>query len=157
MKRCGNCAELIQDQARACRFCGRKVQSNNSIAALVIIGVLSALLLSVIFSGRFTPEPVAEAAAPKLADSAVKMCRGMLALAVDKGVIKARPQPNRINVDDRLWAMTDADTKDKVMQAVACDLWQTSMPPGKLDYVVAYGHRSGKRIQMLSSTGMSRE
>jgi hypothetical protein len=80
----------------------------------------------------------------------------LLAKAALQGVIRSRPQPHRIDVDDALWAQLDAGTKDRIMQAVSCDVWGAAMP-APADYVVAYGHRSGKRIQMLTSEGMDRE
>jgi hypothetical protein len=159
MKKCGNCAELIQDDARACRFCGRKVQGNNS---LVVIGVVAAVLVgaAILGSGERkdsqAPGNTVAAVLPRLAPAVVAQCRDALQKAQAAEIIKGRPQPNRINVEDRVWQAIDAETKDRMLQSVACDLWQTSMPP-EGERVVAYGHRSGKRLQMLTSVGMVRE
>lgn len=119
------------------------------------------LIVLVALIGMCTPDSdtapgASSAAVAKLPEEAVAKCRKLLATGEQVGVIKSRPAPNRINVDDALWAQLDAETKDRTMQAVACDVWQTSMPPSS-DHVVAYGHRSGKRVQMLTSVGMVRE
>jgi hypothetical protein len=99
----------------------------------------------------------ATAASPILDDEAVKQCGSYLSLATRNGLIRGRPSPNRINVDERLWAELPASAKDTTMQAVSCELWRSSMPPTVGNYVVAYGWRTGKRLQMLTSVGMSRE
>lgn len=104
-------------------------------------------------------EATTTAAAPTpeiLPETTVAKCREMLATGKRTGIIRARPEPNRIDVEDGLWAQLDSATKDRTLQAVACAVWKTAMP-GPADYVVAYGYRSGKRLQMLTSVGMSRE
>lgn len=87
--------------------------------------------------------------------AAVRECRAYLKQAVAEGLIRQRPAPARINVDERLWAEMPARVKDLTLQAVACDLWQSSMPP-EWEHVAAYGWRSGKRVQMLTSVGVDR-
>ncbi len=99
----------------------------------------------------------ATATSPILDDEAVKQCGSYLSLATRNGLIRSRPSPNRINVDERLWAELPASAKDTTMQAVSCELWRSSMPPTVGDYVVAYGWRTGKRLQMLTSVGMARD
>ena len=105
-------------------------------------------------SGAPAVQPVL---APQLLSSGVvSQCRDLLAMAERIGVIRERPQPTRINVDERKWAELDAATKDRTLQAMACDVWQQNMPPSG-EFVVAYGWRSGKRVQMLTEVGMDRE
>lgn len=102
------------------------------------------------------PGATAPAAQTTLSADAGSQCRDLLQKASSAGVIRERPAPNRINVDEVLWTALSARQKDVTLQAVSCDLWQTAMP-SELNHVVAYGYRSGKRIQILTSVGMSRE
>lgn len=96
-------------------------------------------------------------AAEKLSEAAVAECRDFLAKAVKSGLIVERPAPHRLNVEERLWAQLYARERDLTLQAVSCDLWQTSMSPGFDQFVVVYGAHSGKRIAMLTSVGMDRD
>lgn len=121
-----------------------------------IVAAIAVVLLVLSQCGEDAEAP--PASAPKLSASAVASCREAIKSAEDAGLIKGRPQPTRIDVEDRKWAALPAETKDRLMQAVSCDVWQTAMPPDEgLHYVVAYGFRSGKRVQMLTSEGMGRE
>ena len=99
----------------------------------------------------------ATASSRLLDDAAVKQCGNLLTSAKRNGLIRERPSPNRINVDERLWSELPASVKDTTLQAVSCELWRSSVPPTVGNYVVAYGWRTGKRVQMLTSVGMSRE
>ena len=95
------------------------------------------------------PEPVLSAAV-------VTQCRALIGQAAKLGLIRARPSAERIDVEDATWAALPAKAKDRTLQAVACDVWQRAVPP-QSDYVVAYGYRSGKRLQLFSAAGMDRE
>lgn len=119
------------------------------IAAMMILAVLLNSNDSQVGAGGIGAEN------PPLSDEAVKSCRELLAKATSEKVIRHRPQPYRINVDEIRWAALDAYTKDRIMQAVACDVWGRSMPPPS-EYVVAYGYHSGRRLWMLTSVGMDR-
>ena len=123
-----------------------------TIGCLGIVGVI--LLLAMCTGGPETDAP--RPAVTRVSDVAVAQCREPLKTGEESGVIKGRPSPNRINVEETLWAALPADVKDRTLQAVACDLWQTAMPPAG-EYVVAYGYRSGQRLQMLTEVGMSRK
>lgn len=161
---CPDCAEKIASGARVCKHCGRKF-TDGEVASYIadksrnslIIGVVgSVMMLALMATCRIdTPKPAVDSS-PILAQSVVEDCRSLIAQAMRDGVIVSRPSPNRINVNDRLWASLDAQTKDRTMQAVACDLWQRDMPPD-FEHVVAYGNQSGRRVQMLTSVGMNRE
>lgn len=134
----------MADKAKA------KRERNNAIGCGVV--VLAALGLVAWGGGHSGGEAQAVA---KLPPSAVTQCRDLLAIAEKAGLIRDRPKPTRIDVEDALWAQLPAKTKDQTLQALACDVWQTAMPQGG-DYVVAYGYRSGKRLEMLTSTGADR-
>ena len=95
------------------------------------------------------PEPVLSAAV-------VAQCRALINQAAKLGLIRARPSGARIDVEDATWAALPAKAKDRTLQAVACDVWQRAVPP-QSGYVVAYGYRSGKRLQLFSAAGMDRE
>jgi Uncharacterised protein family UPF0547 len=174
-KVCPRCAETVKSAAQVCRFCGysfagaarqqpgdRPAQQGISkgkaaIALGALLGVAWCAAEPDSPSTADTSTGAAEStSAQTLSADVVAKCRDLLALSEGSGVIRARPAPNRINVEDSTWAALDAETKDRMMQAVACDLWQTSMPP-EAEHVVAYGHRSGERLQMLTSVGMARE
>lgn len=119
----------------------------------LIIAITAGLFLVMLLTD---PRPEATPAPVLLSQSQRTQCRDLLALGEKNGIILGRPSPNRINVDDVAWQQLDAETKDRTLQAVSCDLWGTWLP-ADADHVVAYGNRSGKRIQMLTSVGMSRE
>jgi hypothetical protein len=101
------------------------------------------------------PEP-APPPAPDLAPELVAKCAAAIEQAARIGLVRERPAPNRINVDEVLWAQLPASTKDQTMQFVACARWRKAMPPPG-EYVVAYGWRSGRRLWMLTEAGMLRE
>lgn len=125
-------------------------------------GIALGLLVAAWVFWPSAPEEAASTAvqpvlAPQLLPAdVVGQCRDLLNMAERIGVIRERPKPTRINVDERKWAELDAATKDRTLQAVACDVWQQNMPPAD-EMVVAYGWRSGRRVQMLTEVGMSRE
>lgn len=164
MKICPQCSERIQPSAKLCRFCNYRFSDHElaatdktrDIANLIKVAVVVAILLFVISTCQGSGDDTSNAPPVRLSEQTVSQCRELISLAERQGLIRARPASNRINVEDRKWAATDAATKDRLLQAVACDVWQTAMPPG-MEHVVAYGHRSGRRLQMLTSVGMSRE
>lgn len=129
----------------------------------LIVGIIAVIALSAWImepskdSSSAVPTPSAIPTPAPLDEAAVEKCRDLLKLAEKSGVVRERPSPNRINVDEKLWAQLSAREKDLTLQAMSCDLWGTAMPPDDTKYVVVYGYHTGKRVQMLTSVGMSRE
>lgn len=113
--------------------------------------VLAVLGLAACGGGHESPAPV-----EKLPPADVAKCRGLLEAAEKAGIIRDRPAANRIDVEDSTWAALPSDVKDVTLQAVACEVWQARVPPAG-EHAVAYGYRSGKRVEMLTSVGFSRD
>jgi hypothetical protein len=72
--------------------------------------------------------------------------------ATKEGLVRERPSPERVNVEDRLWAAFPATAKRGLAMAVRCSA--TRGAPQQLDYGVVYGYRSGKRLAMSTSAGV---
>lgn len=125
-----------------------------AVLALAAAG-LAVLFGVAAFTGGLDAPPASPAGA-ELAAGEVAKCRAFLATAGETGVIRARPSPERIDVDEALWAQMRAREKDLLLQALACDLWARPMPPGGA-HVVAYGWQGGNRLQMLTALGLARE
>jgi hypothetical protein len=103
------------------------------------------------------PDPwVVVPAGAVLSADALATCQALLDTSAQEGLIRARPSAARINVDDRLWSEISADSKRGVLQAVACTSFHTLTLRDE-QYVTAYGHRSGKRLAMLTSAGIAFE
>jgi hypothetical protein len=94
-----------------------------------------------------------EEPAASFTSAQVASCVRLIEQAQEHGLIKARPDERRINVDDQLWREFPATSKTGLLQAVACEAFDR--PLRQTEYVVAYGHRSGERVAMLTSAGMS--
>lgn len=102
-------------------------------------------------SSSYTPP-----AEPAISDADREKCREAIGLAERRGLIMSRPQGDRLDVDERVWAELPAESKRLLMQAVACDVWGHAMPPN-LESVAVYGYRSGKRLALLTAVGLDFE
>lgn len=84
----------------------------------------------------------------ELAPEEVAQCRKAIVAASGSGIIRERPYPNRINVDDQLWRELPSDAQGRIMQALACDAWQTVAPPQD-QKVVAHSSSTGRLLSTL--------
>lgn len=85
-------------------------------------------------------------------------CAQAIGQATKGGVVRQRPAPNRVNVEDAVWQLMAADDKRALLSLVACDAFgKREADLGVSEYVVAYGYRSGKRLAMLTEYGIDYE
>ncbi len=86
-------------------------------------------------------------------------CQSLIERAAKDGIVRAMPDGNRIDVEDRLWAMLPARDKKALASAVACRAFDgralDQLNAGQ--YAVVYGYRSGKRVAMAASFGVTVE
>jgi hypothetical protein len=166
-KRCPSCERSVRADLSICPHCRyrfgwddlekrqqpvrrpRPLVRQSLLTLLAIVGLLA---LDQIFNTS-TPatDPRAIEPAPLTADQ-VADCRRSLDRATRAGLIRTRPANNRANVEDLAWAILPADEKHGILAALACDAYE-GRPLETMDYVVAYGYRSGRRVAMLTSVG----
>jgi hypothetical protein len=156
---CTNCGTEVPSDARYCPGCGRSSPLSGGPAGGkpklsgcgMIALVAGALLVAAMIFGGGKKE--AAAVDPTVAAAQAKACDDILNDLVRKGAIKTRPAANRIDVQDRDWAMLPADQKKMIAAGVRC----AAGGVGSDDYGVVYGYRSGKRLAMATNVGVSLE
>jgi hypothetical protein len=161
MKSCKGCAELIQDAATICRFCGTEQRSPRKSLGC---GSATLIILAAIFAFVYflpeTPDQKAEKSARASApvNDPVK-CERVLSIALKNGTIRQRPEANRVNVDELRWTLMPASEKSVLMQMLLCSAFngRSMAQVEPMDYVVVYGWRSGKRLALLGSAGLKFE
>lgn len=158
MVKCPKCAELIQPEAKICRFCGAKFNNNVGFMPWWAWIVCAVFLLYIIGSGDSATTDADETPVALLDAKTRAECGALIAKAMQSDVITSRPAPHRIEIRDATWALIDADTKRNTMYAVACELYGKKFSDLKFsENVVVYGATSGKRLAQLTSMGVSFE
>ena len=85
-------------------------------------------------------------------------CDRLISDMEQAGLVKGRPSPNRVDVEDLSWAALPADSKRALALAVRCSFLRGDIGRDDFnDFAVVYGYRSGKRLAMASHAGVTIE
>ncbi len=86
-------------------------------------------------------------------------CEKILNLAVRNGTIRERPEVDRIIVDEIRWTLMPASEKSVMMQMLLCSAFKgrSMVQVEPMDFVVAYGWQSGKRLALFGPAGLKFE
>lgn len=153
MKKCLKCAELVQPDATICKHCGFKFPDDarlvrNLLIAAIAIGGVYWCSTQDPTSGSVSQDPAAVALDAKARAS----CAQAIDQATKDGIVRQRPAPNRVNVEEAAWQLMPADQKRALLSLVACDAFgKREADLDAAEYAVAYGFRNGRRLAMLSS------
>ena len=157
-KKCPKCAELVKSDAVVCKHCGFKFGTTGGLLLNVIMVVAAILFLGYLFgfgdNGNNNSSTSIASAMPALDAEARAGCNKALDEAANNKIVLDRPSLNRVNVEDLVWSGMAAEDKRALLALVACDAFGKREGELSIDqHVVAYGHRSGKRLAILTSVG----
>lgn len=155
MKTCRHCAERIQGHAKICRFCGADQPAERTGTSLVTALALTAVAVVLIATLRPDQTPPEPAAAAFYSTERIGQCSALLADARRQRLVRAQPTGERIDVDERRWALFPAASKTGILLALACQRY--GRPMIGVEGVVAYGYHSGKRVATATQVGVSYE
>jgi hypothetical protein len=83
----------------------------------------------------------------------VAQCDQVIQQGQHLGLIRDRPQKQRIGVDERLWALMDASERRGLLLALRCSAYSSAARTA--DEAVAYGAHSGKRLGVAGANGVT--
>ncbi len=102
-------------------------------------------------------QPAAIAAIPEAPINDPKKCEKIIRVVERRGIVRSRPDIDRVDVDELRWLMLPAQEKSVVLQMLYCAAHRgRSIAQGeRLDRAVVYGWRSGKRLAMIGRAGIT--
>lgn len=162
MMNCTQCGAPLERDAKFCGRCGKAVAGGTAAMdpkkaqGLGCLGVIGAVALIAIFQNDGSPS--AESKEVKAAAIDPAPCEKALGGLEQAGLIKDRPDANRVDVEEDLWAVLPAKQKRLAAAAVRCSFLKGDI--GRTDfnsYAVVYGYRSGKRLAMATGSGVTIE
>jgi len=157
MKQCPKCAEQIQPDAKVCRYCGAKFSSSSSGCAAIIIGIIGLAALSQCGdsdTSKTSNATPTENALPAFTEKELTLCTDTIDNLKKLGTIRATSNPNVFEVDENVWAMTEASHKKLILIGLACAVHRKQFDALTTDeYIWINGIYSGKRIARISSYG----
>jgi predicted RNA-binding Zn-ribbon protein involved in translation (DUF1610 family) len=170
---CTECGTAVPDGAKFCPGCGastvarphgkRKLTDGELRSGCAALGVIGFLIFAATQCSDNGPGPsnVQQAALSpaeqKAASEKGAACEKALSGLEKTGLIKDRPEPNRIDVDEVNWALMPARDKRLVAAGVRCSFLNGRESDAFDDYAVVYGYRTGKRLAMATANGVELE
>lgn len=87
----------------------------------------------------------------KVGSSQLAQCERVIQQGQQLGLIRSRPQKERIDVDENLWGLMDASERRGLLLALQCSAHPSAARPE--GPALIYGARSGKMLAQASARG----